>query len=185
MPISDRDQAIFEDLARELGTGRRLGGWHANDGRRTAGPLAMALAGMAALPVGIAADLVWVGLVGFLVAVLATARLLAGMPRPNRGWFRARGLLPTVAFVDRRSYDGTMVTRRTFILPGRLIVVLIVVILVPLVIATAVTQPEKTLPVGDSDVEQPQLREEARGSRPVQMSTSGQPPEWASSVTLA
>lgn len=185
MPISDRDQALFEDLTRQFGTGCRLGGWLVNGERGITGPLAMAVAGMAALPAGIAANVVWVGLVGFLVAVPATARLLAGMPRPNRGWFRARGLLPTVAFVDRRRYDGTMVTRRTFILPGRLIVVLLVVILVPLVIATAVTQPEKTLPVGDSDVGQPQLPEEARGSRPVQMSTRGQPAEWASSVILA
>ncbi len=158
MPISDRDQAIFEDLTREFGTGHRPRWRLANGKRRTAGRLAMTVAGMAAIPAGIATNLMWVGLVGFLIAVLATARLLAEMPRPSRSWLRARGLVPTPAFVDRRSYDGTIVSRRTYILPRRLIIVLIVGILLPLIVTTRITQPEKALPGSDSEMEQPQLR---------------------------
>lgn len=154
MTLSDRDQAIFRDLTRQLETDR-VSRRRLDDGKRRAvALLATAVAGIAALPVAIATNLYWAGLVGFIAAATATARLLGQVPRPTRDRLRDRGLLPTVASVDRRSYDGTMVTRRTFILPGRLIIVLMVVVLLPLVIATAVTQPERTLSIDDPEQQQ-------------------------------
>jgi hypothetical protein len=141
MPLSDRDREVFEVLTRQIDVSweepRRF-----DHGRRPGVLVATAMAGVLALPVAITVELPWVGLVGFLLAVSATERLLIQLPRPNRRWLRDRGLLPTAASVDRRSFDGTMVTRRTFILPGRLIIVVLVVlcmVLLPLVSTTAVT----------------------------------------------
>lgn len=157
MTLSERDQAIFQDLTGQFETDRAHR-QRPDDGKRpTVVLLATAVAGIATLPAAIAMGLDWAGLVGFMAAVAATARLLGQVPRPNRDRLRAKGLLPTVAYVERRSYDGTMVTRRTFILPGRLIILLIVVILLPLVITTRLTQPER--PPAISDLEHPRFDE--------------------------
>jgi hypothetical protein len=157
MTLSERDQAVFQDLTGRLETDRAHR-QRPDDGKRpTVALLATAVAGIAALPAAIAMGLDWAGLVGFLAAVAATARLLAQVPRPNRDRLRAQGLLPTVACVERRSYDGTMVTRRTFILPGRLIILLIIVILLPLVVTTRITQPER--PPTSRELQQPRFDE--------------------------
>jgi hypothetical protein len=136
MPISDRDQAILENLTHDRRTDHHHHGRLA-DGKRRVVLLGMAVAGMAALPVGIATNRLWIGLIGFLVAVPTSAQLLAKMSCPSRGWLRDQGLLPTITVVDRRGHDATMATRRTLMLPRRPIGLIVV----SLVIAAVTIQP--------------------------------------------
>lgn len=172
MPISDRDQAIFEGLTRQFRAHHRRRGWFADGQQRTAVPLTIIVAGMAALPVGIATDHLWIGLVGFLVAVPTTAQLLATVPFPSRGRFRAQILLRTTTIVDRRDHDGTMAARDSAILPRRLLGFVVGL----LVIAAAVIQPATGPPsVIDSHMEQLQLRPEASANGPVEVGSRRQP----------
>ena len=161
MAISERERAIFYQLTRELAYERSPLGVGLRGASLRWGPLVAAIAGLGTLPAAVATGFWWVGLAGFLVAVPASMRVIERLPRPNRRWLRANGLLPRRAYVDRRSWDGTIVTRRTYILPPRLIALALALVLGPLIVLTALTQPDLVPPADRAP-----SQHEPIGSRP-------------------